>query len=287
MRAALRLLRAHWGKAITLVLGIGLILGGSYYLVYQYQFAKAATHTNGTVISVEARTGTGGKGTTYCPVVTFLTERRQPVQFTSFVCSSSAPNIGSTIEVLYDPNDPQNAKLDTTSDRLLRWGLGGGPIVIGLLVVIGSIRGIARTRTRGQAGGDRVQDTYIAEPPTGETVSTPASLLGRFGLWSSSQWGELTLVNGVVSFTELDAPEPVFSARIDAVNVRFPMLYFSLGLQLYVSGKRYSFWFIPLRSARGDRAMGGGVVVSGTAFDVADMGPARTATRLWRNTLSD
>lgn len=171
MRAVRRLLMAHRGKIVNLVfflvLGVGLVLGGSSYLLYQYRFAATAAHADGTVIRDDVR-WTGGKNarTHYCPVVGFLTERQQPIQFTSHECSSSASDVGSTVEVLYDPDDPLNAKLDTMTAWMLRWGLGGVPIVVGLLFAVGSVRRIARARSRrhGHERGDRVQDK--PRPPT-------------------------------------------------------------------------------------------------------------------------
>jgi hypothetical protein len=68
----------------------------------------------------------------------------------------------------------------------------------------------------------------------GEGLSTPACLLGRFGILGSFEPGELILANGVVTFTSREHAEQghVFSAAVDTVKARFPKLYFGLGLQL-------------------------------------------------------
>jgi hypothetical protein len=123
-----------------------------------------------------------------------------------------------------------------------------------------------------------------------ERLSTPTCLLGRFGPLGSFESGELTLANGVVTFTSRERAEQghVFSAPFDTVKARFPKLYSGLGLQLVVNGTRYRLWFVPLRSAVGE-TMGIGEderIVAGNTFDLKELGPARSTSRMWRTALS-
>jgi hypothetical protein len=91
-------------------------------------------------------------------------------------------------------------------------------------------------------------------------------LLGRLGPWGSFERGELTLAKGVVTFTrEGSGPDPLFSAPVEKVRVRFPRLYFGLGLQLTVEGRRHRVWFVSLRSAVGDTTMDGAPSWSATS----------------------
>ncbi len=69
------------------------------------------------------------------------------------------------------------------------------------------------------------------------------------------------------------------------MRVRFPRLYFGLGLQLIVQGKRRRFWFVGLSSAAGEGTMDGQTIVAGNQFDMKDIKPARTITRQWRSAL--
>ena len=129
-----------------------------------------------------------------------------------------------------------------------------------------------------------------------KVLVTPASLLGVLGPWGPVRPGELRLSEGVVTFTAYDAgragsrtgsqPEPEFSAPAGAVRVRFPRLYFGLGLKLIVEGKRYRLWFVGLRSAAGESTMDGTAIVAGNAFETREIGPARAATCAWRAALS-
>jgi len=161
MRALRRLLRAHWGKIACLAFGVGLAVGGSYYLWDQHRFAATAAHADGTIVGLEESTSTDEDGgTTYCPVVRFVSERQQTVQFTAGECSYPAPRVGRTVEVLYDPDHPQRANLGTMGAVLMRWFLGSVFTVIGLLFATGAVYSIAGavSRRHGQQRGDRIQD---------------------------------------------------------------------------------------------------------------------------------
>jgi hypothetical protein len=72
--------------------------------------------------------------------------------------------------------------------------------------------------------------------------------------------------------------------------VRYPKLYFGLGLKLIVDSKRYRFWLLSMRSAAGEETIGPGgdkeTILVGNAFKAKELGPARAATRTWRAALS-
>jgi hypothetical protein len=121
-----------------------------------------------------------------------------------------------------------------------------------------------------------------------EQLSSRASLLGRLGPWGPFKSGELTLTDGYLTFTQDDsAPDPLFRAPVGQVRVRFPWLYFGLGVQLTVEGRRHRVWFLSMRSAAGDQTMDGKTIVVGNAMDAAELGRARRTTRTWRSALAD
>ena len=70
--------------------------------------------------------------------------------------------------------------------------------------------------------------------------------------------------------------------------VRFPRLYFGLGLQLVVGSTRHRVCFLPLRSAVGDEVgdAEGSTIAAGNKFDLDELRPARATTRIWREALS-
>jgi hypothetical protein len=164
MRTLRGFLKAHWGKITCLLLGVGLVVGGGYYLWDQEHFAVTAAHADGIVVghTLSASHNDHGSSTTYCPVVRFFTERKQPIEFRSSVCTGGVfggpPAVGASVKVLYDPDNPHHAKLDTTWASLTRWGFASGMILVGLLVAAGSIFAIALAvwrktgRRRGGAG---------------------------------------------------------------------------------------------------------------------------------------
>jgi Protein of unknown function (DUF3592) len=158
MRTLQGLLKAHWGKITCLLLGVGLVVGGVSYLTGEQRFAATAAHADGIVVGHRVSMSNGK--TTYCPVVRFRTAREQPIQFTSGLCDSNAPAVGDSVKVLYDPDNPRHAKLDSTLNRLARWGFGGAITVVGLLFAAGSIFAIARAvwRKIGRRRGDGVRD---------------------------------------------------------------------------------------------------------------------------------
>ncbi len=158
MRTSRGLLKAHWGKITCLLLGAGLVVGGVSYLMDQQRFAATAAHADGIV--VDRTVSTSNNKTTYCAVVRFRTAREQPIQFTSGECTNPAPAVGASVKVLYDPDNPRHAKLDTTWARLTRWGFGGAITFVGLLFAAGSIFAIARAvwRKSGRQRGDGVRD---------------------------------------------------------------------------------------------------------------------------------
>ena len=162
MRTLRGLLKAHWGKITCLLLGVGLVIGGVSYLTGEQRFAVTAAHADGIVVGQRVSTSTSKRGstTTYCPVVRFRTAREQPIQFTSGECSNPAPEVGASVKVLYDPDNPRHAELDATWARLVRWGFGGAISVVGLLFAAGSIFAIARAvwHKIGRRRGDGVRD---------------------------------------------------------------------------------------------------------------------------------
>jgi hypothetical protein len=162
MRTLRGLLKTRWGKIIFLLLGVGLVVGGVSYLMGEQRFAATAAHADGIVVDLRVSTSTskGRTSVTYCPVVRFRTARGQPIQFTSGECVSAAPAVGASVKVLYDPDNPRHAELDTTWARLTRWVWGGAITAVGLVFAAGSIFAIARAVCRkiGRRRGDGNRD---------------------------------------------------------------------------------------------------------------------------------
>lgn len=121
---------------MCLGLGVALLVGGVIAFVYTKRFVSGAERATGTVIDLSSRTDSDGD-VTYHPVVRFTTAEGRTVQFVSSSGSSPASESeGDRVEVLYDPDDPEDAKLSGFFDLWL-WplalgGLGGMAVFFGL-----------------------------------------------------------------------------------------------------------------------------------------------------------
>lgn len=58
-------------------------------------------------------------GVTFAPRISFQTKSGEKREFTSSVSSYPAPQVGSGVSVLYDPDDPEDATIDSVSDKYL------------------------------------------------------------------------------------------------------------------------------------------------------------------------
>ncbi|MES2820985.1 MAG: DUF3592 domain-containing protein [Pseudomonadota bacterium] len=128
--------------SFTLV-GVGLLVGALLLFKSTSSFIDQATSAEGTVVDLVA--SRSSNSTTYRPVVRFLSQSGQNVEFTSSTGSSPASySTGEKVEVLYLASDPQGAQISGFFDL---WGgsvilaglgsvfflVGGGIILFGVL----------------------------------------------------------------------------------------------------------------------------------------------------------
>ena len=93
------------------------------------RFLAKASRTTGVVTGVVPRTSTDDSGmtsTTYAPAVRFQSPAGQQIDFVSAISGSSVPQVGAPIDVLYLPDNPQNAKVGSG------W-LWLGPLLFGFI----------------------------------------------------------------------------------------------------------------------------------------------------------
>jgi Protein of unknown function (DUF3592) len=98
------------GYAISLAIGIILLIISLFLLKESMSFIKNGERTKATVIELEKITHS--KGATYKPVFKFNTILNQEIIYRHNV-SSSPPTwkVGDETTVIYDLNDPQKVKL--------------------------------------------------------------------------------------------------------------------------------------------------------------------------------
>jgi hypothetical protein len=119
------LLGLRWGLCCA---GAGFLLAALAVSAHTVLFVRRAVHATGTVVSnvtVESRSDADGSvRTTFAPQFTFKgADGRSHTVISSISSYPAAFAIGQTVPVLYDPNHPASAKIDTFSQI---WGLAVG-----------------------------------------------------------------------------------------------------------------------------------------------------------------
>src|SRR5579862_3760575 len=112
---------------VFFTVGMGLLAGALLAWNSSASFAAHATTTEGVV--VDQAYHSSSKGGTYSPVVEFTTPDGHKIHVTGSVGSGSpAYARGDRVNVMYDPANPEHARLDTFSETwflpLLLGGMG-------------------------------------------------------------------------------------------------------------------------------------------------------------------
>jgi hypothetical protein len=166
--------KLNWLGWLFLFIGLAL-LGGAVFLYQDTQaFIDRALTARGTVIDLarsasSSRTGSGtGSSSTWRPVVTFTDHEGRSVEFISSVGSNPPSHRkGDVVEVLYLPDDSQQARIKGFIDLwlfpLILLGIGSIFFLFGLgFTVPGFIRTRARRRLR-QSGTRILADVLGVE----------------------------------------------------------------------------------------------------------------------------
>lgn len=117
--------------------------------IHRWHEEQRMLQTTGSVVAVS------GKG---CSSVTFYPRQGERVTFSSQVCSRPGYDVGDSVELFYDPSEPQNAHIDSfVQNWFVSLILGG----FGLLFMLGGLvflvpaalagKRHARLKHRGQA----------------------------------------------------------------------------------------------------------------------------------------
>ena len=111
-------------KYFFTAVGAAMLIAALYWVQSTRSFVAAAAVAQGTVIDLEA--SRSDNSTTWRPVVRFNLPDGRAVQFSSSM-SSNPPSYhkGERVEVLYQPSQPYNAKIN---GFLSLWG---GPLIVG------------------------------------------------------------------------------------------------------------------------------------------------------------
>lgn len=97
---------------IFICLGLGFLAMAGVGFLLQNGRGGSETAT-ATVVRLEPNSGRrsdGSRSTTWCPVIGFTTARGEKIEIVSNTCTSPSAYLeGETMQIDYDPADPQNA----------------------------------------------------------------------------------------------------------------------------------------------------------------------------------
>lgn len=167
---------------VMMVAGAICLVVGAKALVDARLFVAKAGAANGVVVDVAGavervqKRSPGGDWydedvTVFHPIVRFVSAREQAVQFQASEGSGDpfAYGVGDSVRVLYDPANPQDARLDTWASR---WGDSITLGLVGLgLVVLGGL-GFWLFRSPGRAARRAARQHQDADGAAGP-ASTP------------------------------------------------------------------------------------------------------------------
>jgi Protein of unknown function (DUF3592) len=129
-------------KYVFILVGIGLLVGAFSMYKNTSSFVTEASRAEGTVVDFQmSRRGRtyspmSRRGRTYSPIIHFISQEGKKVEFISSV-GTNPPSYskGQKVEVLYQPTEPQNAKINGFSSlwasSVILGGLGGIFFMIG------------------------------------------------------------------------------------------------------------------------------------------------------------
>lgn len=122
------------------LIGLGLLIVSVFVFLNTRNFINSSAKAQGTVIAhAQVRSSKGD--ITYAPVISFRTQDGRTVEFKSGTSSTAAsPPVGQTVEVLYNPQTPEDAEINSFSSlwtlNIILAALGAGFFTVGTTVFI-------------------------------------------------------------------------------------------------------------------------------------------------------
>jgi len=117
------------------IFGSIFLLAGLVLLAFSYDFASNAIKARGSVVdvAVEVSTGSSSDSVTYRPTVRYVDQTGQKRRGTTFMSSSSYNfDIGTGVDILYDPRDTASIRMD---NWFALWGIGTIFAVVGVVII--------------------------------------------------------------------------------------------------------------------------------------------------------
>jgi hypothetical protein len=119
------------GVGVLILIGLGLLLGGGCFLLWSLSVALGGEETIGVIVDYKRRMSRNGD--LYAPVVGYEADGQYYEMTSSMATSWKAYEIGDEVSVLYSPDDPGSATINSfTSMWLLPMLLCGGGLAFTL-----------------------------------------------------------------------------------------------------------------------------------------------------------
>jgi hypothetical protein len=122
-------------KVVFVTMGIGLLIGTLPLYMNTRALLDAASKAEGTVVKIVTNRSPGSRDLSSTPLVHFVDQYGHTIEFKSNVGNGGEFLVGEKVEVLYDPTDPQHARINSFfqiwAGSLMMGGLGGGFFLIG------------------------------------------------------------------------------------------------------------------------------------------------------------
>lgn len=128
------------GGPIMLVIGLGILFLGLQWRASTQNQIAAMIPAEGRVVDVVSRTSTsyGERETLFYPVVEFRTVDGESIRFQGSTGSNPAAyRAGDTVKVLYDPQTPQSALIDSWEEVWMPSGILIG--IGGIFALMGAL----------------------------------------------------------------------------------------------------------------------------------------------------
>ena len=150
-------------------------------------FLARAQQTTGTVVELREVRDNDGGSSTWKPVVTFAAGNGRDITFAASFSSKPAPyDVGERVEVLYLPDDPQEARIKGFSSLWL------GPSILGGMGLV--FAGIGAGILMGTKAGEKKKHYLMAYGNSIETEvqgverNTSLEINGKHPWYITSQW---------------------------------------------------------------------------------------------------
>ena len=153
---------------IFLVIGILFLIGTAFTLNSGMDMAKNGIKTTGVITDLDISVSED-KSKTYFPIIEFTTQENQQIEFRSSMGSSSYRNsIGQSIDIIYNPANPQDAIIDSffgVYGLSIFLGIFGGVFTLigGIPVLLGAASKKKSTRLLREGTPIQVKITGVEE----------------------------------------------------------------------------------------------------------------------------